>query len=81
MKYFVLGAMASGLLLYGMSMTTRHALADQDVVLATARILQGDPPQAPVLASAWCYHRLGLAFKVGVVRSHVDPTSTTAPSR
>src|SRR5882672_4613605 len=74
MKYFVLGALASGLLLYGMSMIygATGTLQINDVALATARILQGDPPaKAPVLAFGLVFIVSGLAFKVGVVPFHM----------
>src|SRR4029077_7562870 len=74
MKYFVLGALASGLLLYGMSMIygATGALHIREVACGAARILQGDPPaKAAVLAFGLVFVVSGLAFKVGVVPFHM----------
>ena len=74
MKYFVLGALASGLLLYGMSMIygATGTLQMNEVASAAARILQGDPPaKAPVLVFGLVFIVSGLAFKVGVVPFHM----------
>src|SRR5213592_4743800 len=72
MKYFVLGAIASGLLLYGMSMIygATGTLAITEVARGTARILQGDQPSKTVLAFGLVFVVSGLAFKVGVVPFH-----------
>jgi NADH-quinone oxidoreductase subunit N len=74
MKYFVLGALASGLLLYGMSMIygATGTLQINEVASAAARILQGDPPaKAPVLVFGLVFIVSGLAFKVGAVPFHM----------
>src|SRR5439155_26361220 len=73
MKYFVLGAIASGLLLYGMSMIygATGTLAITEVARGTARILQGDQPSKTVLAFGLVFVVSGLAFKVGVVPFHM----------
>jgi NADH-quinone oxidoreductase subunit N len=74
MKYFVLGALASGLLLYGMSMIygATGTLQMNEVASAAARILQSDPPaKAPVLVFGLVFIVSGLAFKVGVVPFHM----------
>jgi NADH-quinone oxidoreductase subunit N len=74
MKYFVLGALASGLLLYGMSMIygATGTLQINEVASAAARILQADPPaKAPVLVFGLVFIVSGLAFKVGVVPFHM----------
>jgi len=73
MKYFVLGALASGLLLYGMSMIygATGSLQIGDVAKAAARLLQGEQPSKAVLAFGLVFVVSGLAFKVGVVPFHM----------
>src|SRR5260221_167158 len=73
MKYFVLGAIASGLLLYGMSMIygATGTLQIAEVARGTARILQSDHPSKAVLAFGLVFVVSGLAFKVGVVPFHM----------
>src|SRR5712672_1939445 len=73
MKYFVLGAIASGLLLYGMSMIygATGKLQITEVARGTARILQSDHPSKAVLAFGLVFVVSGLAFKVGVVPFHM----------
>src|SRR5258706_14238299 len=65
MKYFVLGAIASGLLLYGMSMIygATGTLQITEVARGTARILQSDHPSKTVLAFGLVFVVSGLAFK------------------
>src|SRR6266850_6420955 len=73
MKYFVLGALASGLLLYGMSMIygATGTLQITEVARGTARILQADQSSKAVLAFGLVFIVSGLAFKVGVVPFHM----------
>lgn len=73
MKYFVLGALASGLLLYGMSMVygATGTLQIGEVAKGVARILQADHPSKAVLAFGLVFIVSGLAFKVGVVPFHM----------
>ena len=75
MKYFVLGALASGLLLYGMSMIygATGTLEITEVVRRTAEILQSDAGTSsrPVLAFGLVFVVSGLAFKLGVVPFHM----------
>jgi len=73
MKYFVLGALASGLLLYGMSMIygATGTLHIREVASATARVLQGDQPSKAVLVFGLVFVVSGLAFKVGAVPFHM----------
>jgi len=73
MKYFVLGALASGLLLYGMSMIygATGTLEITEVAKGAARILQSDHPSKIVLAFGLVFVVSGLAFKVGVVPFHM----------
>jgi NADH-quinone oxidoreductase subunit N len=73
MKYFVLGALASGLLLYGMSMIygATGTLEITEVAKGAAHILQSDHPSKIVLAFGLVFVVSGLAFKVGVVPFHM----------
>ena len=73
MKYFVLGALASGLLLYGMSMIygATGTLEITGVAKGAARILQSDHPSKIVLAFGLVFVVSGLAFKLGVVPCHM----------
>ncbi|TMG77737.1 MAG: NADH-quinone oxidoreductase subunit NuoN [Betaproteobacteria bacterium] len=73
MKYFVLGALASGLLLYGMSMIygATGTLEITEVAKGAARILQSGHPSGAVLAFGLVFVVSGLAFKVGVVPFHM----------
>jgi len=73
MKYFVLGALASGLLLYGMSMIygATGTLEITEAARGATRILQGDHPSKAVLAFGLVFVVAGLAFKVGVVPFHM----------
>src|SRR5258705_4736419 len=73
MKYFVLGAIASGLLLYGMSMIygATGTLEIAEVAQGAARILRSDDPSKIVLAFGLVFIVSGLAFKVGVVPFHM----------
>jgi NADH-quinone oxidoreductase subunit N len=90
MKYFVLGAMASGILLYGMSLlfglTGSLDLAEINRVLAAA-IGNSDAIQQPMMMSfALVFIVIGLAFKFGAVPFHMwipdvyegSPTAMTA---
>src|SRR5258706_9610317 len=73
MKYFVLGALASGLLLYGMSMVygATGTLEIAAVAKKTALVAQGEDPLKFVLAFGLVFIVSGLAFKVGVVPFHM----------
>jgi len=73
MKYFVLGALASGLLLYGMSMVygATGTLEIAAVAKKTALVAQGENPLKFVLAFGLVFIVSGLAFKVGVVPFHM----------
>ncbi|HZT62438.1 MAG TPA: NADH-quinone oxidoreductase subunit NuoN [Burkholderiales bacterium] len=73
MKYFVLGALASGLLLYGMSMVygATGTLEIAAVAKKTALLAQGENPLKFVLAFGLVFIVSGLAFKVGVVPFHM----------
>jgi len=69
MKYFVLGAMASGLLLYGMSMIY-GATGTLELTQLASRISRGGPPPM-VLIFGLVFLVAGLAFKIGVVPFHM----------
>jgi len=69
MKYFILGALASGLLLYGMSMIY-GATGTLDVYAVSTSIAKGVyNPQ--LLAFGLVFIVAGLAFKLGVVPFHM----------
>src|SRR5262245_57101012 len=69
MKYFVLGALASGLVLYGMSMLY-GATGALDIVKVAAVIGSGRANQT-VLVFGLVFIVAGLAFKLGVVPFHM----------
>ena len=72
MKYFVLGALASGMLLYGMSMIygATGTLALNDVARQTA-ILSRDSTQHTYLIFGLVFMVSGIAFKLGVAPFHM----------
>ncbi len=69
MKYFVLGAMASGLLLYGMSMVY-GAVGSLEIAEIGQRIALGGGNRT-VLVFGLVFVVAGLAFKLGVVPFHM----------
>ena len=69
MKYFVLGALASGFLLYGMSMLY-GATGTLNLQEAVA-VIQSGQAQAKVLVFGLVFIVAGLAFKLGVVPFHM----------
>jgi NADH-quinone oxidoreductase subunit N len=69
MKYFVLGAMASGLLLYGMSMVY-GAVGSLEIAEIGQRIALGGGNKT-VLVFGLVFVVAGLAFKLGVVPFHM----------
>ncbi|MCK6411140.1 MAG: NADH-quinone oxidoreductase subunit NuoN [Azonexus sp.] len=83
MKYFVLGALASGLLLYGMSMI--YGATGTLEITAIAEQLYGGGANKTVLIFGLVFLVAGLAFKLGVVPFHMwipdvyhgAPTSVT----
>jgi len=83
MKYFVLGALASGLLLYGMSMIY-GATGTLEISGVAERIMSGGTNKT-VLVFGLVFLVAGLAFKLGVVPFHMwipdvyqgAPTSVT----
>ena len=87
MKYFVLGAIASGMLLYGMSILygLSGSLAIADVASAVLAVEQGSDAQLG-LVFALVFIVVALAFKLGAVPFHMwipdvyqgAPTTVTA---
>jgi NADH-quinone oxidoreductase subunit N len=69
MKYFVLGALASGMLLYGISMLY-GATGSLDIAQVAAAIAAPDE-KGIVLVFALCFIVVGLAFKFGAVPFHM----------
>jgi NADH-quinone oxidoreductase subunit N len=68
MKYFVLGALASGMLLYGMSML--YGLTGTLDIELIAQALSGETVSAPMIYTA-SFIVVGLAFKLGAVPFHM----------
>ncbi len=83
MKYFVLGALASGLLLYGMSMV--YGATGTLEITGIAERLYGGGVNKSVMVFGLVFLVAGLAFKLGVVPFHMwipdvyhgAPTSVT----
>jgi NADH-quinone oxidoreductase subunit N len=69
MKYFVLGALASGMLLYGMSMLY-GATGSLDIAAIADAIAAGSERDL-VLVFGLCFIVVGLAFKFGAVPFHM----------
>jgi NADH-quinone oxidoreductase subunit N len=84
MKYFVLGAMASGMLLYGMSML--YGVTGSLEIAAVSRVVAGMSPNDVVLIFGLVFVIVGTAFKIGLVPFHMwvpdvyqgAPTAVTA---
>lgn len=83
MKYFVLGALSSGLLLYGLSML--YGLTGSLEIASVARILHSISPDNLVATLGLVFILSGLAFKIGAAPFHMwipdvyegAPTSVT----
>ncbi len=69
MKYFILGALASGLLLYGMSML--YGATGTLQVNEVAKAIVHGVPNKDLLAFGLVFIVAGLAFKLGVVPFHM----------
>ncbi len=69
MKYFVLGALSSGMLLYGMSMIY-GATGSLEVTEVAQRIADGDAVPA-ILVFGLVFAVAGIAFKLGAVPFHM----------
>lgn len=68
MKYFVLGALASGVLLYGMSMI--YGATGTLEISAVAQALANAPVNKTILIFGLVFLVAGLSFKLGVVPFH-----------
>ncbi|MHB1565412.1 MAG: NADH-quinone oxidoreductase subunit NuoN [Acidiferrobacter sp.] len=83
MKYFVLGALSSGLLLYGLSML--YGVTGTLEIADVARVLHSVSPENLVATLGLVFVLAGLAFKLGVAPFHMwipdvyegAPTSVT----
>lgn len=73
MKYFVLGALASGLLLYGMSMIygATGSLLLGDVAAQTGALAESSASARTLLVFGMVFLVAGIAFKLGVVPFHM----------
>ncbi len=69
MKYFVLGALASGMLLYGMSMI--YGMTGSLNIAEIANVLNESNAKNPVLILGLVFIVSGLAFKFGAVPFHM----------
>ncbi|MDX1698095.1 MAG: NADH-quinone oxidoreductase subunit NuoN, partial [Thiohalobacterales bacterium] len=69
MKYFVLGALASGMLLYGMSML--YGATGSLDIKAIANAIAGAEGQSLVMVFGLCFIVVGLAVKLGAVPFHM----------
>jgi NADH-quinone oxidoreductase subunit N len=69
MKYFVLGALASGMLLYGISML--YGATGSLEIGAVAAAINAQEGPGIVLVFALCFIIVGLAFKLGAVPFHM----------
>ena len=69
MKYFVLGALASGLLLYGMSMIY-GATGSLEISAVSEHLFSGQVNKA-ILGFGLVFLVSGIAFKLGVVPFHM----------
>jgi len=69
MKYFILGALASGLLLYGLSMI--YGATGSLDVSTVAKIIEGSRANDPLITFGLVFVVAGLSFKLGVVPFHM----------
>ncbi|CAM9271512.1 unnamed protein product [Phaeothamnion confervicola] len=69
MKYFVLGALASGLLLYGMSMI--YGATGTLTITEVSKAIGSGTPDKTILVFGLVFAVCGLAFKLGVVPFHM----------
>ncbi len=84
MKYFVLGAIASGMLLYGMSMV--YGMTGSLNIVEVAIAIEGMQSNNIVLIFGLVFMVIGLAFKLGAVPFHMwipdvyhgSPTTVTS---
>ncbi len=84
MKYFVLGAIASGMLLYGMSMV--YGMTGSLNIAEVAKAISAQSEMNTVLVFGLVFMVIGLAFKLGAVPFHMwlpdvyDGSPTTVTS-
>ena len=72
MKYFVLGALSSGLLLYGMSMVYgATGTLNLDQVARALSTMVASPAERPFLTFGLVFIVAGVAFKIGVAPFHM----------
>ncbi len=69
MKYFVLGAIASGMLLYGMSMV--YGMTGTLNIVEVALVIENMQEMSIVLVFGLVFMVIGLAFKLGAVPFHM----------
>ncbi|HXC27963.1 MAG TPA: NADH-quinone oxidoreductase subunit NuoN [Stellaceae bacterium] len=69
LKYFVLGALSSGMLLYGASMV--YGFAGTTSFTALTHVLTGAGPASPGLVIGMVFVIVGIAFKVSAVPFHM----------
>ena len=69
MKYFVLGALASGMFLYGMSML--YGATGSLDIKEIAAVISAQDESSMILIFALCFIVVGLAFKFGAVPFHM----------
>jgi NADH-quinone oxidoreductase subunit N len=69
LKYFVLGALSSGMLLYGASMV--YGFAGTTSFTALTQVVTGAAPASPGLIIGVVFVTVGLAFKVAAVPFHM----------
>ena len=69
MKYFVLGALASGMLLYGLSML--YGMSGTLDIVALAQYLKASEEVSMVMQFGLVFVVVGLAFKLGAVPFHM----------
>ncbi|MBV8739123.1 MAG: NADH-quinone oxidoreductase subunit NuoN [Alphaproteobacteria bacterium] len=69
LKYFVLGALSSGILLYGLSLV--YGFADTTAFADLARLFAGPAPVSPGVIVGLAFIIAGFAFKVSAVPFHM----------
>jgi NADH-quinone oxidoreductase subunit N len=69
MKYFILGALASGMLLYGLSIL--YGVTGSLDITEVGDFIAGQQDQPVILVFGLCFVVLGLAFKLGAVPFHM----------
>lgn len=70
MKYFVLGALASGILLYGLSLLY-GATGSLDIAIIAGQLTETEQPADLIVVFGLVFILIGLAFKLGVAPFHM----------